>query len=178
MFDTMVIILAIVAAIVAGVLIYASTLPDTFEVRRSMAIKAPPEKVFALINDLKAMNSWNPFALRAPDQSGTYRGPQSGPGAVYDFNGRKSGSGRVEIVGNQPTRAVEMRLVMTKPLACDNKIDFTLDPAPDQTTVTWAMHGPCPLINKVMCMFMDSDKMCGDAFVEGLSNLKAMAEAR
>jgi uncharacterized protein YndB with AHSA1/START domain len=178
MLEIVTVILGLIAAIVIGALVYASTRPDTFEVRRSMVINAPPEKLFPLINDLKVMNSWNPFVLRAPEQKGSYSGPQSGPGAAYDFEGRKSGRGRIEIAGGVPARAVQMRLVMTKPFACDNRIDFTLEPRGDQTNVTWAMKGPSKLVGKVMGLFMDCDKMCGDAFVEGLSNLKAQAEAK
>ena len=55
-------ILLIVAAAIAAVLIYAGTKPDTFRLQRSTAIAAPPDKVFALINDLRQFNSWNPFA--------------------------------------------------------------------------------------------------------------------
>ena len=45
------IITLILAVLIAGVLILAATKPDTFRVQRSASIKAPPEKVFALIND-------------------------------------------------------------------------------------------------------------------------------
>ena len=55
------ILLVVVAAIVA-LLIYAATKPDTFRLQRSATITAPPDKVFALINDLRQFNTWNPFA--------------------------------------------------------------------------------------------------------------------
>ena len=40
------------AYVAAALLIYAAIRPDTFRVQRSTGIKAPPEKIFALINDL------------------------------------------------------------------------------------------------------------------------------
>ena len=40
---------------VAAILIVAMTKPDTFRVARSTSIKAPPDKIFALINDF---DSW------------------------------------------------------------------------------------------------------------------------
>ena len=43
------IIAIIVTALIAGVLIFAATKPDTFRVQRATSIKAPPEKVFALL---------------------------------------------------------------------------------------------------------------------------------
>jgi hypothetical protein len=58
-------ILAIGAGVIAvaagGVLAYAATLPDEFQVSRSTSINAPPEKIFPMINDLKRFNEWNPF---------------------------------------------------------------------------------------------------------------------
>ena len=60
------IIAGVVAIVVIGILAYAATLPDTFRVQRSVGIKAPPEKIFPLINELKTMNEWNPFAKRTP----------------------------------------------------------------------------------------------------------------
>ena len=60
------IIAGLVAIVVIGILAYAATLPDTFRVQRSVSIKAPPEKMFPLINELKTMNEWNPFAKQDP----------------------------------------------------------------------------------------------------------------
>ncbi len=45
----------IVVVLIVALLGYAATRPDTFRVERARSIKAPPEKIFALINDL---NSW------------------------------------------------------------------------------------------------------------------------
>jgi hypothetical protein len=47
-------------AMVAGILAYAATRPDAFQLARSIMIDAPPEKIFALINDLRRFNTWNP----------------------------------------------------------------------------------------------------------------------
>ena len=42
--------------LIVGVLVvlgYAATRPDSFRLERSISVKAPPEKVFALINDFQ-----------------------------------------------------------------------------------------------------------------------------
>ena len=36
----------VILVAIAGILILAATKPDTFRVQRSIAIKAPPEKIF------------------------------------------------------------------------------------------------------------------------------------
>ena len=83
-------LLVLAIAIVAAI---ASQRPDTFRVSRSASIAAPPDKLFALINDVREFNSWSPYVLRDPQATGRYSGPPAGPGAHYDFEGKKSGSG-------------------------------------------------------------------------------------
>ena len=45
------IIAILFAILVAAILVYAATRPDSFRIERSATIKAAPEKVFPLIND-------------------------------------------------------------------------------------------------------------------------------
>ena len=42
-----------VILLIAAVLIFAATRPDTFRVQRATSVKAPPERIFPLINDLR-----------------------------------------------------------------------------------------------------------------------------
>ena len=169
-----------VASVVGGValLAYASTRPDTFSVARTASIDAPAERIFPLINDLRAMNTWNPFVLNDPRLKGDYSGSPSGAGAAYAFAGKRSGAGRIEITGASPPGKVAMNLVMLKPMKAENTIEFTLAPKGASTNVTWAMTGHVPLAGKVLHLFMDMDKMCGKTFEEGLAKLKVMAEER
>src|SRR5262245_19303594 len=78
---------------VGGVLAYAATKPDTFRVERALVIKASPEKIFPLINDLRAQSAWSPFE-KDPDMKRTHSGTAEGPGAVYEWDGnREVGAG-------------------------------------------------------------------------------------
>ncbi len=61
------IMLGVIVVVVAGILILASMKPDVFRIERSASIKAPPEKVFALINDFKAWTAWSPWEKKDPD---------------------------------------------------------------------------------------------------------------
>ena len=45
------ILASVLVALVVALLVYAATKPDTFRVQRSASINAPPEKIFALIED-------------------------------------------------------------------------------------------------------------------------------
>ena len=66
------------------ILVRAAMLPNDFRVSRSTSIHATREKVFALINDMKAFNQWNPFAKMDPSIKTVYRGSVTGPGAAFE----------------------------------------------------------------------------------------------
>ena len=171
------IIAGLVVIAVIGILAYAATLPDTFRVQRSVSIKAPPEKVFPFINEMKTMNEWNPFAKQDPTMRLTYSGPAAGKGAAHDWDSDgRAGKGRLEITDSAAPSQVTMRLDMIKPMEARNAIVFALQPQAQGTNVTWSMTGEYPFIAKVMCVFFSMDRMIGGEFEKGLADLKAMVE--
>jgi hypothetical protein len=160
---------------VLAVLAYAATRPDTFRVARTATVQAPPEKVHALINDLRAFSTWNPFEKGDPRNRGEYRGPQAGPGATYQFAGGSAGDGTLRILHSAPTR-VRMELHMVKPMEARNQVQFLLQPRGAATDVTWQMEGASPFLGKLIGVFVDMDKMVGGQFESGLADLKQRAE--
>jgi Polyketide cyclase / dehydrase and lipid transport len=176
MLKTLAIGAAVVAAIIVVVLAYAAMQSDRFQVQRSTSIKASANKIFPLINDLHAFNTWNPFDKKDPNIKGTYSGPSSGKGASYAFESSKTGTGSIEIVDAAPASKVTMKLVMIKPIAADNRVVFSLEPQGDATRVTWAMDGGVPFVGKVIHLIFSMDKMVGRDFEAGLADLKALAE--
>jgi len=174
MIKTMAIVLVVA---IAALLIYAATRPDTFVVQRSLNVRASADKLHPLINDLHRFNTWNPYDRKDPNIKGTYRGPQAGPGAGYDFQGNKDvGKGSIEIVDSAAPGKVTMKLDMLEPFEVHNHVEFTLVPRGDSTDVTWAMRGPSPFLGKLIGVFMNMDKMIGRDFEVGLANLKTVAE--
>jgi Polyketide cyclase / dehydrase and lipid transport len=169
-------ILFVLALAIVAILLLAIRKPDTFRVARTARINAPPDKILPLINDLRAMNTWNTFSLRDPTSKTSYSGPASGIGALHTFDGPKSGGGTIEITGTDAPDHVKMRLQMTRPIKADNTVTFTLTRAGAATDVTWAMEGRSPFMIKVMTLFFNHDAMMHSAFDEGLANLKALAE--
>jgi uncharacterized protein YndB with AHSA1/START domain len=168
----------VVVALVALILIYAATRPDTFEISRAIIIAAPPERIFPLLDDLRALNSWNPFVKADPNIKLVYSAPSSGAGASSTFDGNgKVGAGRIQIIESIAASKVVMSLVMDRPMKAQNRVEFRLVPQGSETSVTWAMTGAQPFINKLMCVFVSSDKMVGGIFAKGLADLKTLAEA-
>ena len=170
-------ILIVVVVLIAAILVYAATMPDDFRVQRTTSIKASPEKIFALINDLHRWDSWSPWEKMDPAMQRTFSGATAGKGAVYAWQGNsKVGEGRMEIADTSPPSRVMIKLDFIKPIEGHNTAEFTLDPKGDSTNVTWSMYGPSAYIAKVIGVFASMDKMIGKEFETGLANMKAVAE--
>jgi carbon monoxide dehydrogenase subunit G len=167
----------IVAVLIAGVLIFAATKPDTFRVQRAANIKAPPEKVFGFINDFKRWDAWSPWEKKDPAMKRTWGAVTSGKGAAYAWEGNKDvGQGRMEIAESVPLSNITIKLDFLRPFEAHNIVVFTLEPKDDATNVTWAMQGDTPYFAKIIHVFINMDSMVGKDFEAGLANLKAASE--
>ena len=177
MFEVVVIIAIAVAIAIAIVLVLAATKPDTFSVRRVTTVRAPPEKIFPLINDFHQWGTWSPWEEKDPAMKRTYSGAGSGKGAVYAWDGNKNvGTGRMEILEVSAPSKIVIKLDFFKPFEAHNTAEFTMLPQGDATSLRWLMHGPAPFMSKVMQVFMNMDKMIGKDFEAGLAKLKNLTE--
>ena len=92
------------------------------------------------------------------------------------WSGNKEiGEGRMTII-NSPLM-VRIKLEFMRPFPAINDTSFTFKPDGNQTKVTWTMTGKRPFMVKMVCMFMNMDKMVGGDFEKGLSQMKAAAES-
>jgi uncharacterized protein YndB with AHSA1/START domain len=173
----LIVVAPVLAIAIAIILVLAAMKPDTFVVQRSQTINAPPEKIFPLINDYRNWASWSPYEKIDPAMVRTFSGTPSGVGSIYEWSGNKNiGHGRMEIKDTAPPSRVNIKLDFFMPFEAHNVAEFTMIPAGSGTNVTWAMRGPMPFKMKIMHVLMNMDKMCGDQFIEGLNNMKAVAE--
>ena len=171
------IIVLTIIVLVAALLIYAATRPDTFRLQRSMTINAPADKVFPFINDFHHWPSWSPWEKMDLGMKKTLSGSPQGKGAVYEWDGNKDvGTGRMEVLDSIPASKILIKLDFFKPFEAHNTAEFTLTPSAGSTQVTWAMYGPQPYIMKVMGLFCSPERMVGPQFEKGLADLKTLSE--
>ena len=169
------VILAAAAAAVIGLLIYASMQPDTFRVERSAVINAPKETVASIVTDLRRGVEWSPFE-KGKTMKKTFSGPATGEGAALEWKGdSESGAGKLTIAHVTPSK-ITLNLDMIKPMKASNIVEYTFEPQGHATRMTWSIHGRMTLLSKVMSLFMNMDKMCGDQFEKGFKDLKIVAE--
>jgi hypothetical protein len=165
-------------AIIAIILIVASFRPDRMEVTRSAVIPAPPSAVFSVVNDFSKWLSWSPWSKVDPQMKSRLEGPTQGVGAMFHWEGNdEAGAGTSHLTVSKPDELVAMRIDMTRPMAGSTDVQFTFAPEGAGTKVTWAMQGDVPFIGKVVGLFMNCEKICGDQFEEGLANLAKVVAA-
>jgi hypothetical protein len=167
------------AAIVAIFLVLAAMQPDTFRISRSATMAAPPEVVFAEVNDFHNWGGWNPWQKVDPAAKYTYSGADSGEGAKFAWDGNDDvGAGRMTITDSEPPRRVGIELEFLRPFAATNQAEFTFEPQAGGTVVTWSMTGVNTFLSKVFGLLLDMDTMVGGEFEKGLSDMKAIVERK
>lgn len=167
-------LVVVAVAVIAGL---ASISPDLFRVDRQVTIKAPPERVYVLVNDFRAWAAWSPWESRDPAMRREYSGALAGVGATYAWDGNNDvGAGQMEIVEAAAPSLVRIRIAFTRPFEATNTVEFTFVPDNEGTRVGWGMSGRNPFIARIMRLFMDMDGMIGKDFELGLANLRREAE--
>ena len=166
-----------IVVLIAALLVYAATRPDTFRVERTATMKAPPEKIYAVLSDFRKWETWSPWEKKDPAMKRTFGATTSGKGATYAWEGNSEvGKGSMEIVETAPPSRLKLRLDFTEPFEAHNIVEYALTPQGESTNVSWVLHGPMPYVSKVMSVFWSMDSMIGKDFETGLANLKAVVE--
>jgi uncharacterized protein YndB with AHSA1/START domain len=172
-------IAAVLIGLVALLLVVVATRPSQFRVQRSASIGAPPELVFALIDDFHEWEGWSPWDKLDLGMQRKYSGAPRGEGATYDWSGNDDvGVGSMRITGSEPPGRVAIQLEFKEPWQATNVTTFELRPIAAGTEVTWAMEGQNGFMAKAASLFMDMDALIGKDFEAGLSQLRSVAEAR
>lgn len=152
----------------------AYLLPRDVAVERSITIKAPPDKVFAHLNDLKKFNAWSPWAKKDPAARYAFEGPEQGVGQKMTWTSSELGNGSQTISESVENRRVGVGLDfggMGKAQA-----SYDLAPVGDATAVTWGFKsdlGDNPVKRWMGLMF---DRWIGKDYEQGLASLKEVVE--
>jgi hypothetical protein len=151
----------------------AYVLPGEVVVQRQITIRAPVEKVFAIVGDLRRFNEFSPWADMDANAKYTYSGPDRGPGQKMSWQSAKLGDGSQTIVDYVQDRRIASALdfgEMGKAQA-----SFELSPVGADTGVTWGFR--TALANPLeRWMGLLYERWIGPDYEKGLVKLKAAAE--
>jgi hypothetical protein len=169
--------LAAVLGLIGLILIVAAFQPSQFRVERSATLQAPAGALFDYVNNHRKFNEWNPWMKMDPEAKNTYSGPAAGVGAIAEWEGKQVGKGRATITESRPGEFIRQRMDWLEPMEGVSTVEFTFKPEGERTTVTWAMYGTNNYMGKLMCLFMNMEKMVGPQFEQGLADLGKVAAA-
>jgi|HubBroStandDraft_2_1064218.scaffolds.fasta_scaffold374520_1 uncharacterized protein YndB with AHSA1/START domain len=168
---------ALLVLATAALILYVRSRPASISVARTRMIHAPPERVFALIEDLHAWPQWAPQDRGDPGLQRSYAGAARGAGAQSDWVSRGSGgSGHMRVVAVSAPREVVIEVDFSRPFVAHNLNTFTLEAEGAGTRLTWSMRGSNPALLRLMSLFASPDAILGRHFEAGLANLAAVSE--
>lgn len=150
-------------------------LPASFSIERSIEIRAPAERVHALVASPRQWTRWSAWNARDPDMQIRYSGPESGVGAAWAWRSASEGNGEMEFVAAEPGRGIDYVLRFPD-YGMESRGVLRIDAAGEGVRLTWTNAGELggnPL-NRWFGLFMDG--LVGPDFESGLARLKALAE--
>ena len=122
----------------------AFLLPRAWRVERQVVIDAGPERVHALLFDLRRWQDWSVWnRTMDPQLRNAYEGPQDGVGAKWLWLGPKMGRGQLVIVASDPQRGLELDQAIESDQV-NAHASFTFTPEGSSTRVTWVDQGTLP----------------------------------
>lgn len=146
-----------------------------FRVSRECNIAASPQRIYSLINDLRAWQKWSPWEGLDDALMRTYSDPSSGVGATYEWSGnKKAGAGHMRIAESSPERII-VDLTFTAPFESENTCIFDIASRGDKTNVRWTMTGPQSAMQRILFTVMRMNAQVAKEFDKGLSQLEDAA---
>jgi uncharacterized protein YndB with AHSA1/START domain len=167
--------LAFLGMVALALLAVGFFLPSTFEVRRSIVIRAPESRIYDDIADPRVWKSWSVWTQRDPQMEMTYSGPPFGQGAKWSWKSRSEGNGSMEFTRVEPNKRVEYALLFAD-FNMRSTGDFTLQPEAGGVRVTWSNRGDVGTNPVKHYLAAAMDRLVGPDFEAGLANLKTLAE--
>lgn len=167
-------ILGGLAVLVLLLVAVAYVLPRQYRVERSIVIKAPHEKVYPQLADLRAWKNWTVWNERDPAMKLEYSPESAVVGAWSSWESKSEGNGKatlMEVERNRLAYALEFPDFGMKSTGM-----FKLEPQGQEIRVVWSDEGDLgnnPM-GRWMGLFLDG--MLGKDFEAGLANLKRVTE--
>jgi len=141
-----------------------------FNVRKSVRILAPIQKVYDCVRDFRQWNHWSPWVIAEPETRLEY----SEDGRSYSWEGRIVGAGDNAIIAETAPTSIDYRLVFRKPWKSVAAVRFQFAERGEETEVTWSMESSVPFflffMKNMMAAFVEMD------YQRGLNMLKDYLE--
>ncbi len=168
-------ILPILAFFLIAIAIVPAFLNQSFEISKSIEIKAAKDKVFQSLNDLNEYKKWDPFSAQDPSVHSEVNG--YGEGSYMAWKGEKSGAGRMTLSKVIPPEAIEIKLSFVEPFPGEANASWKLISKNSETVnFTWTYRQENSYFKRYFNLIMPA--MMGGIMSKGLETFKAQIEAK
>ncbi len=171
-------IIIVIAILIAIILAIALVVKKDYSVERSIIINKNKSDVFNYIRLLKNHDNFSKWASLDPNMKKEYRGMDGTVGFVSSWEGNKKvGKGEQEIVNITDGEKIDYKLHFIKPFeGLADAYMTTSAIEQNQTKLAWGMSSSMKYPMNIMLLFMNMEKIIGDDFSTGLTNLKNILE--
>lgn len=134
-------LLLLLATIFGIFALIGSLLPRGYSISSEILIDAPPQAVFAEINDLENWQSWSPWSPERIEGLTVRCIGTSGVGNAMTWNDAR-GEGKLWIITSEPACKIEYLMRFSN--FPEMTSDITLTPTDNATKVQWSSQGRLP----------------------------------
>ena len=152
---------------------HITTMP-AYNVRKSIDIAAPHDRVHGVLVDYQSWPDWSPWVCAERDCRLSLYGSAGEIGHGQDWDGKIIGSGQMRLTAHTSER-IDMKLKFIKPFKSTADIAFKLQPLGNgDTRVEWIMDSSLPFF--MFFMTANIKAMIGADYRRGLLQLKDYVE--
>ena len=176
--NTLLIILAVVAMLIALILIIAVFSKKEYTLERAISINKPKQEVFDYVKLLKNQDHYSKWVMRDPNMKKDFRGTDGTVGFIYAWDGNKqAGKGEQEIRKITEGERIDMEVRFERPFKAVSETYMTTEnPGGNQTEVKWVFGSKLKYPMNLMLVFMNMDKLLGKDIERSLTTLKGILE--
>lgn len=139
-------------------------------VKRSIQIDAPVEKVYGVVSDFHQWQPWSPWLIMEPGVKVTVQDD----GKYYEWEGNRVGAGNMTVLSAQENEWVDYDLMFLKPWKSQSNVRFEVKSENGGTKVTWYMDSKLPFFLFWMKKMMNA--LLAMDYDRGLAMLKDYVE--
>jgi len=170
--------LAGLAIFVLLFLAIAALLPSGYTLTRETTINSTRESIFPLFGDLRQWEKWSAWKQADPEAQFTYSENSTGAGAKMSWEGKKIGTGELQITQYKENEMIRYAIRMKKPWKATSEGSITIEKSGNGEKVVWIDRGKFGWpIARWMGLFVNMEKMQGPDFEKNLAQIKTLAEA-
>lgn len=166
------VLLAIVLIIFVAIGLF---LPANYSIQRTVSINAPIAEVFAKVSQIEQHEVWSPWKIQDSSVEFIYGDRKEGAGAFYQWQGERSGAGKLTIVEVVPPHYLKAEIDFQESGKGTSYWTFE-SRQNNETVVNWVFEGEAHgVIQRYLSLIMD--RLLGSAFEKALARLKEASES-